>query len=172
MPDPANSTAGGVGLSYPLVRTKYCRFASDPPFDLAAQAATTQTLRRTMALAGRQIERKLRSGLVNAVHQACRVQEGVHLVKQLRDIERNLDGFADIAGLGAGAGRFRDAGGLFKPVTHLGNVGFQRGFQRRRVHGVAPFATTHALSHAEVEWKVNNLLAISLLCESLPKSPI
>ena len=58
-----------------------------------------------------------RSGLGNAIDHARGVEEGVHLVDELLDIERNLYSFLDIAGIGAGLRRPGDAGGLIEPLA-------------------------------------------------------
>lgn len=87
------------------------------------------------------------------MHQTRSVQEGVHLVNQLLDIKRNLDGFADVASISASAGRFRDASSLFKPIPHFRNVGLQRLFEGLSVHGGGSFRhhTRSVLQRSPVE---------------------
>src|SRR5665213_161242 len=70
-----------------------------------------------------------RSGSIDAVHQARGVEEGVDLVDQLLDVERNLDGLFDIAAVGAGISRSSDAGGLVKPLAHFGEMRLQCCFE-------------------------------------------
>ena len=98
-----------------------------------------------------------RSGLVDAMDHAGGIEEGVHLLGQLLDIERDLDGLFGVAGLGAGFGRFGDAGRLIQAFAHFAKMHFQRRFEHRCIHGGVPFATTHALSCQEVERKDEQL---------------
>jgi hypothetical protein len=92
---------------------------------------------------------------VNAAHQAHSVQESAHLINQLLDIKRNLDSFADVAGIDAGASRF----GVSAASSNRPQISEMRAFSV--VSSVAtymaavPFATTSIDTQARDRRKGN-----------------
>ncbi len=97
-----------------------------------------------MALAGRSGCWK-RSGLVDPIDQTGGIKERVHLVDQLFDIERDLNTLLDIACVGAGLRRPRNASGMIKSLAHLREIGLDRDFNRMRVHGQRLLSPPHML---------------------------
>ena len=64
------------------------------------------------------------------IHQARGVEERVHLISQLFDVERDLDGLADIAGFRASFGCLSQTGRLIEAFSHQGKLRHQGGVER------------------------------------------
>jgi hypothetical protein len=66
-------------------------------------------------------------------HAGC-IEESVHLVDDLLDIERDLDSLFDIAGHCEGLRRLGDVGSPLKVSPHLREIGLGRDFDNMQLH--------------------------------------
>jgi hypothetical protein len=75
----------------------------------AHRAVTTEAPRRPNGAGGEGSRSWKWSGLTDAMDQARRIEERVHFIDELLDVERDLDSLFDIANVGADLGRLGDA---------------------------------------------------------------
>ena len=71
----------------------------------------------------------------DSIHQACSVEERVHLISQLFDVVRDLDSPADIARSSTSFGCLSQTSGLIEAFSHQGKLHHQGGVEGGGVHG-------------------------------------
>lgn len=87
------------------------------------------------------------------VDQTCGIEEGVDLVKDHLDVERDLDALGDIATVAAGLRRNADTASAIEAFAHVAQKGYQKSVALRCIHAAYPCQRTDARLADQVQPK-------------------